>query len=543
MIYAIIIQNRDELSVKRSSVHKFSDNLTFKFVRDSGYEDYKLRVYVKKKENEYMLEVKNEDTFVVDSRFLSETGWLSLSFALVKDEEINHLGIAKINVKDSFGNESTVLPEEKVIWQKYVDQEISKVTDPIIKDVNDSKNEVSSNLKKVEDIKASMDELKQNVDTSKNEIDKKYEEIKKIAVDGGSSTNITIDDALSATSKNPVENRIIKNELDKKAAKNEIPTNLSSLNEDETHQTVTADEKKKWDSKSDFDGDFNSLKNIPKIPDAVTVDSSLSSTSTNPVQNKVIKTELDKKAAKNEIPTNLSSLNEDETHQTVTADEKKKWDGKSDFDGDFNSLNNIPNIPDAVIVDAELNETSTNAIQNQAVAKELGKKIPKGGLKTINGESIIGSGDITISGGGGVTPRSLKLIIDFTVEKIATKYIFTKEEYPDIEDLTFIFVRIKYASEPSATPWGKLKINDINVSSIDKVDYTVAWMVDASKGFWDYSWFKSSNPVWFNSDSNTTFGKFTDPLYFVKYEKINKISVESYQNFLDVGANIQIYGC
>ena len=139
MIYAIIIQNRDELSVKRSSVHKFSDNLTFKFVRDSGYEDYKLRVYVKKKENEYMLEVKNEDTFVVDSRFLNETGWLSLSFALVKDEEINHLGIAKINVKDSFGNESTVLPEEKVIWQKYVDQEISKVTDPIIKDVNDSK--------------------------------------------------------------------------------------------------------------------------------------------------------------------------------------------------------------------------------------------------------------------------------------------------------------------------------------------------------------------------------------------------------------------
>ncbi len=375
MIYAIIIQNRDELSVKRSSVHKFSDNLTFKFVRDSGYEDYKLRVYVKKKENEYMLEVKNEDTFVVDSRFLSETGWLSLSFALVKDEEINHLGIAKINVKDSFGNESTVLPEEKVIWQKYVDQEISKVTDPIIKDVNDSKNEVSSNLKKVEDIKASMDELKQNVDTSKNEIDKKYEEIKKIAVDGGNGgTNITIDDALSATSKNPVENRIIKNELDKKAAKNEIPTNLSSLNEDETHQTVTADEKKKWDSKSDFDGDFNSLKNIPKIPDAVAVDSSLSSTSTNPVQNKIIKAELDKKAEKNEIPTNLSSLNEDEAHQTVTAEEKKKWDSKSDFDGDFNSLNNIPNIPDAVIVDADLSETSTNAIQNQAVAKGLAQK-------------------------------------------------------------------------------------------------------------------------------------------------------------------------
>ena len=338
MIYAIIIQNRDELSVKRSSVHKFSDNLTFKFVRDSGYEDYKLRVYVKKKENEYMLEVKNEDTFVVDSRFLNETGWLSLSFALVKDEEINHLGIAKINVKDSFGNESTVLPEEKVIWQKYVDQEISKVTDPIIKDVNDSKNEVSSNLKKVEDIKASMDKLKQNVDTSKNEIDKKYEEIKKIAVDGGGGTNITIDDALSETSKNPVENRIIKNELDKKAAKNEIPTELSSLKDDKDHRLTSDDEKKVWNAKSDFSGNYNDLNGKPTIP------------------------------------TNLSSLNEDETHQTVTAEEKENWNNKSDFDGDFESLKNKPEIPDAVVVDAELNETSTNAIQNQAVAKELGKK-------------------------------------------------------------------------------------------------------------------------------------------------------------------------
>ena len=351
MIYAIIIQNRDELSVKRSSVHKFSDNLTFKFVRDSGYEDYKLRVYVKKKENEYMLEVKNEDTFVVDSRFLSETGWLSLSFALVKDEEINHLGIAKIDVKDSFGNESTVLPEEKVIWQKYVGQEISKVTDPIIKDVNDSKNEVSSNLKKVEDIKASMDELKQNVDTSKNEIDKKYEEIKKIAVDGGGGTNITIDDALSETSKNSVENRIIKNELDKKAAKNEIPTNLSSLNENETHQTVTADEKKKWNSKSDFDGDFESLKNKPNIPDAVTVDSELNSTSKNPVQNQAIYknfSDLNKKIEN--IPTGFKTINDME----ITGD------GNID----------IP----IVNVDDELSETSTNAIQNSVVAKELAQK-------------------------------------------------------------------------------------------------------------------------------------------------------------------------
>ena len=78
--------------------------------------------------------------------------------------------------------------------------------------------------------------------------------------------------------------------------------------------------------------------------------------------------------ARSSIPSTLASLTGDSTHRTVTDEEKKKWDSKSDFDGDFNSLKNIPKIPDAVVVDAELNETSTNAIQNQAVAKELNKK-------------------------------------------------------------------------------------------------------------------------------------------------------------------------
>ena len=46
-----------------------------------------------------------------------------------------------------------------------------------------------------------------------------------------------------------------------------------------------------------FTGSYNDLSDKPTIPTAVMVDSAMSDTSTNPVQNKVIKTELDKKAA------------------------------------------------------------------------------------------------------------------------------------------------------------------------------------------------------------------------------------------------------
>ena len=154
-------------------------------------------------------------------------------------------------------------------------------------------------------------------------------------------------------------------------------------------EDITQEEITQLKNKSDFSGNYNDLNGKPTIP------------------------------------TNLSSLNEDETHQTVTADEKKKWDGKSDFDGDFNSLKNKPEIPNAVIVDAELSETSTNAIQNKAVAKELDKKIPKNGLKTINGESLEGDGNIQVEADVSLISRVEKTADDTTVSLDPnTLYVF-----------------------------------------------------------------------------------------------------------------------
>ena len=45
-----------------------------------------------------------------------------------------------------------------------------------------------------------------------------------------------------------------------------IPTALSDLNEDETHRTVTDAEKKTWNNKSNFSGNYDDLKNKPTIP-------------------------------------------------------------------------------------------------------------------------------------------------------------------------------------------------------------------------------------------------------------------------------------
>ena len=162
-----------------------------------------------------------------------------------------------------------------------------------------------------------------------------------------------------------------------------------------------------------FNADYEEIKKIAGgggSGSSITVDSELNSTSKNPVQNQAIYKEFSNVNKKIEnIPTSFKKINNTE----ITGD------GNID----------IP----IVNVDAELNETSTNAIQNQAVAKELGKKIPKGGLKTINGESIIGSGDITISGESG-NNAGYKLLYSKTYENVSkiTENVDNINQYKDI---------------------------------------------------------------------------------------------------------------
>ena len=84
------------------------------------------------------------------------------------------------------------------------------------------------------------------------------------------------------------------------AKKTDVPTALSQLSQDSTHRIVTDTEKATWNAKSNFSGSYNDLTNKPTIPAAVTVDNALSSTSANPVQNKVINTALSNKADKSQ---------------------------------------------------------------------------------------------------------------------------------------------------------------------------------------------------------------------------------------------------
>ena len=88
------------------------------------------------------------------------------------------------------------------------------------------------------------------------------------------ATKITVDTSLSSTSTNPVQNKVINSALSGKAGTSVATTNTNGL--------MSAADKTKLDG-------------IATGANKTTVDSSLSASSTNPVQNKVIKSALDGK--------------------------------------------------------------------------------------------------------------------------------------------------------------------------------------------------------------------------------------------------------
>ena len=100
----------------------------------------------------------------------------------------------------------------------------------------------------------------------------------------------SVDSSLSSTSTNPVQNKIIKSELDKKAERDVVNTTTNGL-------MSVADKKK--------------LDGIAAGANKTTVDSALSSTSTNPVQNKVVNAALINKLNKNaDLTTDYKILTE-----------------------------------------------------------------------------------------------------------------------------------------------------------------------------------------------------------------------------------------
>ena len=192
--------------------------------------------------------------------------------------------------------------------------------------------------------------------------------IAEVAASGG----VDVDNALSATSTNPVQNKVVTAALTGKAGTAVATQSINGL--------MSAADKKKLDgiaagaTKTTIDSTMSGSSNNPvanhvvkqyvddKVAAAgsnITVDATLSGTSTNPVQTKAIKAALDGKASTAAATTSAAGL--------MSAADKAKLDG-------------IASGATKVTVDSAVSASSTNPVQNKAIKTAIDAKADKAAL-------------------------------------------------------------------------------------------------------------------------------------------------------------------
>ncbi len=130
MIYSTIKQKDFELSVDNEKLPlQYSNDLTFKFVKDPAYTDYAVIPYVAitdtkmlscaRKFNLQALPFQSDGTFKIANHIMNRDGYMVIAFDLTNAEETIHIGNVIYKVEASIGGVE-VLPERTEEWQAIV---------------------------------------------------------------------------------------------------------------------------------------------------------------------------------------------------------------------------------------------------------------------------------------------------------------------------------------------------------------------------------------------------------------------------------------
>ena len=233
-----------------------------------------------------------------------------------------------------------------------------------------------------------------------------------IVVSGGGSgggSNITVDAEISSTSTNPVQNKAIYNALLNKVGTEDIfngfalrsPTasimwrigsqtlgSLTASNYTGTALRATQDSdgniiNTTYAKKADISGMVKSVNNVK--PDSngnvnisvsggsnVTVDTTLSATSTNPIANKTVYSALGGKLGKTETAYAATKATQDAKGNVISSTYIKSVNNVTpDENGNVNIT--VSGGGSNITVDAELSATSTNPVQNKVIKAALDK--------------------------------------------------------------------------------------------------------------------------------------------------------------------------
>jgi hypothetical protein len=143
------------------------------------------------------------------------------------------------------------------------------------------------------------------------------------------------------------------------------------------------------------------------------------------------------------IPETLADLADDTTHRTVTDAEKDAWNAKSDFSGDYNDLENAPNITEDASNNLVITDPSGNIIFRSGANGIETTQLTVQSV-TIDGQSIEELIEEVAPGGiDGITSTTNKITMDRPLEIITTESTEIIEPgYPCVVDYNNSIVNV-----------------------------------------------------------------------------------------------------
>lgn len=279
----------------------------------------------------------------------------------------------------------------------------------------------------------------------------------------GGGSNITVDFTLDSTSSNAIANKAVYAALNNKLDKTGTAAAATKATQDSYGNVIVTTYARKSDlsgyvktinnQEPDVNGNINISTGGAGTGPNITVDSTLSSTSNNPIANKAVYAALNNKLDKNGTAMYASRDSSGNVFGSTYAT-------KTELSKCVKSINNLT--PDSsgnvnistsgggtnIAVDTTLSATSTNAIQNKAVYAALNGKLDKTGtaaaatkatqdgagnviattyIKTVNNLKPDASGNVNVSAGGGGVSTSV--INNWTAQQNFQRLKFSFESF------------------------------------------------------------------------------------------------------------------
>lgn len=292
---------------------QYSSNIQMQFIKDENYNDYTVvGYYIPPGQHEAkLLSINDDGTFILGPDCFKQRGTLSFSFNLINSQEEVHLGSIDFEVRYSFGDGDTILPEPEEVWISLVTQVAKDAIKEDVELVKQKANEALQSTSLANDKANEAQEYANNANQSAN------------SASLSASSALTAKNDAKAASNSAIQ---AKQDAEQSAnnAKNSANTALKNANaSNKAIETVTQIKTEIENKANDFDTNYQ--EKLKSFNDNATskqnaFDNSVQTANTN-FDNKVTQANSD---LDNKITSANSLIDEKVTEATNQANEAKK---------------------------------------------------------------------------------------------------------------------------------------------------------------------------------------------------------------------------